>query len=84
MARDLDKTLSTLGDEELGAVAGGTFDLTFAPVITPVYASADHGGMASAFIGNGNTVGQTYNKQKLNVILNTLTGNSVGLPFLAA
>lgn len=80
MARDLEKTLSTLGDEELGAVAGGTFDLVFAPVITPVYASADHGGMASAFIGNGNEVQQTYNKQKLDVALNTLTGNLLGIP----
>ena len=79
MARDLEKTLSTLGDEELGAVAGGTFDLTFAPVITPVYASADHGGVASAFIGNGNAVQQTYNKQKLDVVMNTLTGNVLGL-----
>ena len=29
---------------------------TFAPVVSPVYASADHGGVASAFIGNGNAV----------------------------
>ncbi len=83
MARDLEKTLSTLGDEELGAVAGGTFDLTFAPVITPVYASADHGGMASAFIGNDNAVQQTYSKQKLNVALDTLTGNVLGIPLLS-
>ncbi len=80
MAQDLEKSLSILGDEELGTVAGGMFDFTFAPVVSPVYASADHGGVASAFIGNSNAVQQTYNKQDLNAILNTWTGNSVSLP----
>ncbi len=80
MARDLEKSLSTLGDEELGTVAGGMFDFTFAPLVSPVYASADHGGVASAFIGNGNAVGQTYNKQDVNAILNTWTGNSLAIP----
>ena len=79
MARELEKSLSTLGDEELGTVSGGMFDFTFAPVVSPVYASADHGGVASAFIGNGNAVQQTYNKQKLDVVMNTLTGNALGL-----
>lgn len=80
MARELEKSLSTLGDEELGTVSGGMFDFTFAPVVSPVYASADHGGVASAFIGNGNAVQQTYNKQDLKAILNTWTGNVLGVP----
>ena len=80
MARELEKSLSTLGDEELSTVAGGMFDFTFAPVVSPVYASADHGGVASAFIGNGNAVQQTYNKQDLKAILNTWTGNVLGVP----
>ena len=76
MDRKNEKSIVTLGDEELSTVAGGLFDM--AVKFSPAVANANHGSQATANSGDGSALAPIFNKQTSDI--SALIGNTV--PFL--